>query len=69
MMMHKIIPSVYQNELLIQLNDLTNINSLQSPKFLSQRLIKRYHKTLGTSVINSSLSPLSLLLDVLKLLM
>ena len=33
---------------------------LKSQKFLSQRIRKRYYKTLGTSVINSSLSPLSL---------
>ena len=52
-----------------QLNDLTNKNLLQSPKFLSQRPIKHYYKTFGTSVINSSFSPLSLFLDVLKLLM
>ena len=34
-----------------------------NPKFLSQRIRKRYHKSLGTSVINSPLSPLSLVLN------
>ena len=38
----------------------TNHNSLKSPKMLSQRKRKLYYKTLGTSVINSSLSPLSM---------
>ena len=32
----------------------------QSPQSLSQRIRKRYHETLGTSVINSTLSTLSL---------
>ena len=32
---------------------------LKSPKLLSQRIRKRYYKTLETSVINSSLSSLS----------
>ena len=33
-----------------QLNYPTNQNSLKPPKFLSQRIRKRYYKTLGTSV-------------------
>ena len=33
----------------------------KSPKLLGQRIRKRYYETLGTSVINSPLSPLSLL--------
>ena len=43
-----------------QLNKPTNQNLLKSPKFLSQQIRKCYYKTLGTSVINSPLSPLSL---------
>ena len=53
MMTHKITPSVDYNlwlkRLDTQLNELTN----QIPKLLSQRIRKRYNKTLGTSVINS----------------
>ena len=37
----------------------TNQNSLNSPKLLSQRIRKHYYKTLGNSVINSTLSPIS----------
>ena len=37
-----------------------NQNSQRSPKLLSERIRKHYYKTLGTSVINSPLSPLSL---------
>ena len=33
------------------------INQNQSPKSLSQRIRKRYDKTLGTSVMNSPLPP------------
>ena len=33
---------------------------IQSPNMLSQRISKRYYETLGTSVINRPLSPLSL---------
>ena len=36
----------------------TNQNLLKSPKLVSQRIRKRYYKILGTSVINSPLSPL-----------
>ena len=39
-----------------ELNKPTN----QSPKFSSERIRKQYYKTLGTSVINSLLSLLSL---------
>ena len=43
-----------------QLDKPTNRNSeKKSPKMLSQ-IRKRYYKSLGTSVINSPLSPLSL---------
>ena len=40
----------------------TKLNKLiviqyKSPRLLSQRLRKRYYKTLGTSVINSKMSP------------
>ena len=36
-------------------------NLLNSPKFLSQRIKKRYYKTFGISVIKSLMSPHSLL--------
>ena len=35
---------------------------LKSPKLLSQSIRKNYYKTLGTNVINSSMSPPSLML-------
>ena len=35
-------------------------NSLNSPKLFSKRIRKRYYKTLGTSVIDSPMSPSSL---------
>ena len=66
MMIHKITPSVDYNYLLkrleTQLNHPTNENSVKAPKVIKQRIRKRYYKTLGTSVIDSSLSPLSLYL-------
>ena len=43
-----------------QLNESTYQNSLKSPKLLSQRIRKRYYKTLGTGVINSPMTPPSL---------
>ena len=43
----------------IQLNEPTNQNSIEVPK-LSSRVRKYYYKTLGTSVINSEMSPPSL---------
>ena len=42
-----------------QLTEPTNQN-LKSPKMLSQQIRKRNYKTLGTSAINSSMSPPSL---------
>ena len=45
-------------------NALTNKNSLKSPKLLRQRIRKRYFKNLGTSVINSQMSPPSLYITV-----
>ena len=42
---------------IFELKKPTNQNSLKSPKLLSQRTRKCYYKTLGTSVINSQLSP------------
>ena len=47
------------------LNELTNQNSNKSPKLLSQRIRKRYNKTLRTSVINIPMSPPSLAVDIL----
>ena len=55
-MTHKITPSVDYNQWLKRLNTQhnkpTNQNSLTSQKLLSQRMKKRYCKTLGTDVIN-----------------
>ena len=42
-----------------QLNDQSNQNLHKSSKLLSQRIRKRYYKTLRTSVIKSPLSPLN----------
>ena len=65
MMIHKIIPSVDFNEWLkhvdTQLNEPTNQNSIKALKLLIQRIRKRYILTLGTSVINSVMSPPSLM--------
>ena len=45
-----------------QLNEPTSQNLLKPPKSLSQRMRKRYYKTLGTRVKkNSPLPPLSLI--------
>ena len=41
LMIHKIYPKR-------NFNELTNQNSIQIPKLLSQRISKRYNKTLGT---------------------
>ena len=61
MMIHKITP--YLSKLLVEmfeLNEPINQNLLKHPKLLSQRIWKRYDKTLGTIVINSPLSSPSL---------
>ena len=44
----------------IQLNDPTNQNSILVPIIIKQTNKKTFYKTLGTCVINNSLSPLSL---------
>ena len=44
-----------------QLDKPTNQDSVKSPKLFSQRMRKRYYKTLGSSVINSPFFPLYLL--------
>ena len=46
-----------------KLNKPTNHIQLKSPKLLSQRIGKRYYKTLRTSLINSPLSPPSLYIN------
>ena len=43
-----------------QINKPTNQNSVEVLKLFSKQIKKRYCKTLGTSVINSPLSPFSL---------
>ncbi len=53
-------------KLVVKTLELTNQNSPKSPKFLCQRIRKRYYKTLGTIVINSPLSSLSLITYVCK---
>ena len=40
-----------------QFNKSINRNSIKSPKLLNQQIRKRYDKTLGTCVINISMSP------------
>ena len=45
-----------QKRLNTLLNESNNSNSLVSPKLLSKRIRKCYHKTLGTIVINNSFS-------------
>ena len=61
MMIHETIPSVDYNQRLKsldnQLNDPTNQNSIKVPNVVKPKNKKRYYKTLGTSVINSPLSP------------
>ena len=54
---------VVETKLNTQLNELTNYNSLESPKLSNQRVIKRYYKTLGTSVVTAH-CPLSLAISV-----
>ena len=65
MMIHKIIHSLDYNlwfkYLDTQLNNPTNQNSIKFPKCVKQRLRKRYYITFGTSVINSPVSPPSLI--------
>ncbi len=46
-----------------KLNEPTNHNSLKSPPLLSQRIRKRYYKTMGTSVINNPLSLFAFMVD------
>ena len=57
MMIHKITSSVDYNECFkcfdTQINEPTNQNSIRFPKFLSQRIRKRYYYTLETSVITA----------------
>ena len=62
MMTHKITPSVDYNLWLKRLDTQLNEPTNQIPKLLSQRIRKRYNKTLGTSVLNSPMSPPSLIL-------
>ena len=40
-----------------QLNELTNRNKIKALSLLSQQIRKWYYKTLGTSEINSLMSP------------
>ena len=64
MMTHNITPSEdYKQQLKcfnVNLNKPINKNSVKSPELLSQQIRKPYHKTLGTSVRNSPMSPPSL---------
>ena len=58
---HKITTSIDYNQWLnTQLNEQTNKNSIKSPKLLSQRIRKRFYRTLRTSVIINPMSPPSL---------
>ena len=64
MIIHKIIPFVDYNSWLkrldTQLIELSNQNSVKVSKVIELTNKKRYHQTLGTSVINSPMSPPSL---------
>ena len=52
----------YRTNLVVEtIEQSTNKNSLKSPKLLRQQIRRRDYKTLGTSVINSPLTPLSML--------
>ena len=61
-------PSVDYNQWLKHLdthfNELTNQNSINAPKVVKPTIRKLYYKTLGTSVINSPISPISLILPI-----
>ena len=61
MMKHKITPSVDYNKWLKHLDiEIIEPINQKSPKLISKQIRKRWYKALGTSVMNSSLSPLSL---------
>ena len=61
MVIHKITPYLLRSLVkTFELNEPINQNLLKHPKLLSQRIRKRFHKTLGTIVINSPLSSPSL---------
>ena len=70
MMIHKILSPVDYNywleRLETQLNESTNQNSLKVPRVVKPTNKKTLLKKLGTSVINSPLSPTSLSLHPLK---
>ena len=51
-----------QSSLDTQLNEQSNQIVIKVPMLLSQQIRKRYNKTLGTTVINSQMSPPSLLI-------
>ena len=62
MILHKITPSLDYKQWLKQVSTLISKNLSttifkKSPKLWRQRIRKRYHKILGTSVINSPMSP------------
>ena len=65
-MIHKINPSEYYNKCLkrldTSLNETKNLNLIKGPKVVKQQIRISYYKTLGTSVINSQMSPPSLIL-------
>ena len=44
----------------IQLNESTNQSLIKVPKVAAQQIRKHYYKTLGTSIMNSPMSPSSL---------
>ena len=71
MMIHKIATSVDYNKWLRRwdtpLNEQTNQNLTKVPKvklLSQQKRKKRYYETFGTTIINSQLSPLSLLTNL-----
>ena len=61
MRIHKITPSVDYNKwlkrLYILLNEPTNQNSIKVAKVVESMIRKRHCKTLGTSILNSPITP------------
>ena len=49
-----------KSKLVVETFEHSNKIQVKSPKLLSQRIRKHYDKTLGTSLINSQMSPPSL---------
>ena len=57
MIIHKIIPSVDNNQWLKRIETQMNPNLIKVPKVLSQRISTRYYKTIETNKIHSPMCP------------